>query len=106
MHHLCLDYSLYGVAMIRGSLKVHVSFAKKPYKRDDILQKTQVILRSLLIVAAPYAYYVSTVVYICLYVHLHLLLESALCVSLYTSIYLYMTSIGQMSYIDRCIRHL
>jgi len=36
------------------SLKLLVSFAKEPYKRDDILQKRPVILRSLLIVATPY----------------------------------------------------
>jgi len=37
-----------------GSLKLWVSFAKEPYKRDYILQKRPVILRSLLIVATPY----------------------------------------------------
>jgi len=37
-----------------GSLKVKVSNAKEPYKRDDILQKRPIILRSLLIVATPY----------------------------------------------------
>jgi len=37
-----------------GSLKLLVSFAKEPYKADDILQKRPVILRSLLIVATPY----------------------------------------------------
>ena len=47
-----------GVAMIRwlrlvGSLKWQVSFAKEPYKRDYILQRRPVILRSLLIVATP-----------------------------------------------------
>jgi len=36
-----------------GSLKLQIYFAKKPYKRDDILQKKPVILRSLLIVATP-----------------------------------------------------
>ena len=36
-----------------GSLKLQVSFAKEPYKRDDILQKRPIILRSLLIVATP-----------------------------------------------------
>ena len=29
-----------------GSLKLYVSFAKEPYKRDDILQKRPVILRA------------------------------------------------------------
>jgi len=37
-----------------GSLKSYVSFAKEPYKRDDILQKRPIILRSLLHVATPY----------------------------------------------------
>jgi len=37
-----------------GSLKSQVSFAKEPYKRDDILQKRRIILRSLRIVATPY----------------------------------------------------
>jgi len=37
-----------------GSLKFKVSFAKEPYKRDYILQKRPLILRSLLIVATPY----------------------------------------------------
>jgi len=36
-----------------GSLKLWVAFAKEPYKRDYILQKRPIILRSLLIVATP-----------------------------------------------------
>ena len=36
-----------------GSLKFKVFFAKEPWKRDDILQKRHVILRSLLTVATP-----------------------------------------------------
>jgi len=36
-----------------GSLKAQVSFAKESHKRDDILQKRPIILRSLLIVATP-----------------------------------------------------
>jgi len=36
-----------------GSLKSEVSTAKEPYKRDYILQKRPVILRSLHIVATP-----------------------------------------------------
>jgi len=36
-----------------GSLKLQVSFAKEPYKRDDILQKRPILSRSLLIVATP-----------------------------------------------------
>jgi len=37
-----------------GSLKLNVSFAKEPYKRDYILQQRPMIVRSLLIVATPY----------------------------------------------------
>ena len=37
-----------------GSLKLYVSFAKEPQKRDDILQKRPIIIRSLLVVATPY----------------------------------------------------
>jgi len=37
-----------------SSFKLYVSFAKEPYKRDDILHKTPRILRSLLMVATPY----------------------------------------------------
>jgi len=46
---------LEGIGWLRlvGSLKLLVSFAKEPYKRDDILQKRPIILRSLLIVATP-----------------------------------------------------
>ena len=36
-----------------GFLKLQVSFAKEPYKRDYILQKRPMILRSLLSVATP-----------------------------------------------------
>jgi len=34
-----------------SSLKLYVSFAKEPCKRDDILQKRPIILRSLQMVA-------------------------------------------------------
>jgi len=36
-----------------GSIKLQVSFAKEPYKRDNILQKRPIIQSILLIVAAP-----------------------------------------------------
>jgi len=58
-----------------GSLKLWVSFAKEPYKKEDILQKRPVILMSLLIVATPYVFvstvYVRMYVYIYLYVHVY-----------------------------------
>jgi len=39
-----------------GSWKLQVSFAKDPYRRDDILQKRHIILRGLLIEATTYSY--------------------------------------------------
>jgi len=48
--------SIMGWLRLVGSLKLKVAFAKEPYKRDDILQKRPVILRSLLMVATPYIY--------------------------------------------------
>jgi len=47
-----------------GSLKLWVSFAKEPYKRDLYSPKRRIILRSLLIVVILY---VSIVIFICLY---------------------------------------
>jgi len=43
-------YSQYGVATISRLLKIIGLFCKKLYKRDDILQKRPIILRSLLLV--------------------------------------------------------
>jgi len=43
-----------GWLQLVGSIKLQVSFAKEPYKRDDILQKRPVILSMLLTVATPY----------------------------------------------------
>jgi len=45
-----------GSLRLVGSLKLYVSFAKESYKRNDILQKRPIILRSLLIVATPYTF--------------------------------------------------
>ena len=43
-----------GWLRVVGSLKLQVSFAKEPCKRDYILQKKPITLRSLQIVATPY----------------------------------------------------
>jgi len=37
-----------------GSLEIYVSFAKEPYKRDDILRKRRTIWRGLDMVGTPY----------------------------------------------------
>ena len=48
-----------GWLQLVGSLKLQVSFAKEPYKRDYILKRRPMILRSLLIVATPYQIWYS-----------------------------------------------
>jgi len=55
-----------------GSLKLQVSFAKEPCKRDYILQKRPVILRSLLIVATPYLHGLCTCVMYLIYIYFFL----------------------------------
>ena len=52
-HVTCMHTWCTGWLRQVGSLKLQVSFAKEPYKRDDILQKRSIFLRSLLIVATP-----------------------------------------------------
>jgi len=70
-----------------GFLKLLISFAKEPYKRDDIPQKRPTILRSLLIEATPYQtprhcthhthththpnMWVHAYIYIHIYTHVH-----------------------------------
>jgi len=61
-----------------GSLKLQVSFAKGPHKRDDILQKRPIILWSLLIEATPYLQCICTYVnadiciHVCIYIYIHI----------------------------------
>jgi len=57
------EYS-YGVATISRLLKIIGLFCKEPYKRDYILQKRPIILKSLLVVATLYLYKVRTCLYL------------------------------------------
>ena len=54
-----------------GSIKVYVSFAKEPYKRDNILQKRPVILSILLTVATSQVY-ISIDTYTHIHTHVYL----------------------------------
>jgi len=74
-----------------GSLKLQVSFAKEPYKRDYILRTRPVTLRSLLICLRtppspglfhPYVYIYNICIYIYLYIYIY--------VHIYTYIRIYM----------------
>ena len=50
-----LFWDMCGMGWLRViGLKLQVSFAREPYKRDDVLQKRPIVLRSLLIVATSY----------------------------------------------------
>jgi len=53
MFHISKLFRMWWLRLV-GFFKLQVSFAKELYKRDDILQKRPVVLRSLLIVATPY----------------------------------------------------
>jgi len=53
--HKCGIHVYMGWLWLVGSIKLYVSFAKEPYKRDDILQKRPIISSILLTVATPYA---------------------------------------------------
>jgi len=55
-------HSHMGWLWLVGMIKSQVSFAKEPYKRDDILQKRPIILSILLTAATPY---VSWLLYTC-----------------------------------------
>jgi len=59
MCQLCNTWTNCTMGWLRlvGSLKWKISFAKEPYKRDCILQKRPMILRSLLSVATTYYHY-------------------------------------------------
>jgi len=62
------NYMLFAMWWLRyvGSLKLQVSFAKEPHKRDDILQKRLIILRSLLLIATPCLICDVSMSYVCL----------------------------------------
>jgi len=68
-------YTCMGWLQLVGSSKIQVSFAKKPCKRDYILQKRPIFLRSLLIVATPYIFVClcwGVCICVCVYVHAHI----------------------------------
>ena len=90
-----------GWLQLIGSAKLWVSFAKKPYKRDYILQKRPIILMSLLIVAIPYsALHITSYLYVYIYLHTYLcILYSALCIAWYhVHTYVYTHTYQKKSY--------
>jgi len=53
-------------------LKLQVSFAKEPYKRDDILQRRHVILSIIMTLATPYAWCMSAGAAPCFVIYMYL----------------------------------
>jgi len=88
-----------------GSLKLQVSFAKEPYKRDYVLQKRPIILRRLLIVATPYLYlckcimniYTHRYIYTNIFVCIHICICTCICI--FTCIHTYYIYIHAYAYI-------
>jgi len=69
---LCYDDTPYGVATISSLLEIIGLFCKKePWKRDYILQKRPITLRSLLIVATPYRIWTSRFTHASVMLHLN-----------------------------------
>ena len=52
--YIYTPFTTMGWLWLVGSMKLLVSFAKEPYKRDNILQKRPIILSILLTIATPY----------------------------------------------------
>jgi len=75
-----------------GSLKLYVSFAKEPYKRDYILQERPIILRSLQIVATPYFLnpFVCACICVCMCVCIHTYIYVCIHICIHTYIYIYL----------------
>ena len=110
-----------GQLRLVGSLKLQVYFAKEPYKRDDILQKRHVILRSLLIVATRYMHihaYIcklsgKVVQMVCVYIHIYMhthkhtyeYMHIYMCVYIYIFIYVYTYMLLYMNIRSKCIRN-
>jgi len=66
----------YGVALVSRIDQLYVSFAKEPYRRDNILQKRPVILSILLSVATQYPHKVNGIL-------LHLSMCTCVCIHIY-----------------------
>jgi len=93
---------LYGMGWLRlvGSFKLLVSFAKEPYKRDDILQKRPRISRSLLIVATPYLYIHTCIPHV--YIPTYICTHPHTCTR-YGYIYIYIVYVYVCIYIYKCV---
>jgi len=85
-----------------GSLKVQVSFAKEPYKRDYILQKRP----SLLLIAAPYEYLHSAIqMYVGhtrtkIYMKTYMETYMNKCMYVSTYLYIYIFACANMRFLD------
>ena len=92
-----------------GSSKLQVSFAKVPYKRDDILHKRRMILRSLLIVATPYSFpdsYIEHVVAYCVCVYIHIRIYMYIYIYVHTDVIQFATKLFLRCFYYSCTEGL
>jgi len=77
-----------------GSLKLQVSFAKEPYKRDYVLQTRPMIFWSLLIDGCFHPVLlqsnrISVCVCVCIYIYIYVYMFMCICAHIYIHIYIY-----------------
>ena len=79
-----------------GSLKLWVSFAKEPYKRDNILQKKPMILRSVPVEATPYMTKQTYLLYILYIINIQTFFLDWHCKDTYISIPAFLYSLEKL----------
>ena len=90
--YVCVYICTHRWLRLVGSLKLFVSFAKEPYKRDDILQKRPIILRSLLFVATPIPVrilHTCTHIYTHTHTHIYIFIYTYIHIYIYVCVYIY-----------------
>jgi len=73
------DMTMGWLRLVR-SIKSWVSFAKEPYKKDCILQKRPIFLRSLLTVATLYLWHESFYIHVCAMMHSYVWHDLFICI--------------------------
>jgi len=105
-NHISIYRAYMGWLRLVGSLKLQVSFAREPYKRDYILQKRPIFWKSLQIIATPcvfvYACAVRLCVLRCVRVCVHECEQTSRCASLLGSTSRYLCALCVHSRAAKC----
>ena len=97
---------MYEVATISRLPKNKVSFAKELYKRDYILQKRPVFVRSQLLIATPYEYLYSAIQMYAGHTHtkiyMKIYMETCMNICMYVStyVYIYVFACANLRFLD------